>query len=159
MAERAAEREAGHAMKLQIASRLAIYAILELAGQPDRQLSVADIGAKFGVSNHHLAKVMHVLGRAGLVRSVRGAGGGYQFSGNARRVTLLDVIQLFEHLGAEDGDEAPGQATDEGRALGRVLGEIDDIARATLGSITIATMRKLANRRGAAEPALRELAG
>jgi Rrf2 family protein len=102
---------------------------------------------------------MHVLGRAGLVRSVRGAGGGYQFSGNARRVTLLDVIQLFEHLGAEDGDEAPGQATDEGRALGRVLGEIDDIARATLGSITIATMRKLADQRGAAEPKLRELAG
>lgn len=135
-------------MKLQIASRLAIFAVLELAAQPDRQLSVAEIGEKYGVSNHHLAKVMHVLGRANLVRSVRGAGGGYQFSGNVRRVTLLDIIQLFEDLGAEDRDaEAPGEGTDEGRALSKVLSEIDDIARATLGSITIATMRKLADGR------------
>ena len=31
---------------------------------------------------------------AGLVRAIRGAGGGYQFSGNARRTTLLDVIEV-----------------------------------------------------------------
>jgi Rrf2 family protein len=89
---------------------------------------------------------MHVLGRAGLVRSVRGAGGGYQFNGNIRRVTLLDVIQLFENLGPDDEDLGPGAATDEGRALREVLGEIDDIARATLGSITIATMLNLVAR-------------
>ena len=62
-------------MNLQIASRLAIFAVLELAANPERQLSVGEIGEKYGVSSHHLAKVMHVLGRAGLVRSVRGAGG------------------------------------------------------------------------------------
>lgn len=135
-------------MKLQIASRLAIFAVLELAAHPDRQLSVAEIGEKYGVSNHHLAKVMNVLGRANLVRSVRGAGGGYQFCGNVRRVTLLDIIQLFEDLGAESGEaDSSGDATDEGQALKRVMGEIDDIARATLGSITIATMRKLADSR------------
>lgn len=134
-------------MKLQIASRLAIFAVLELTAKPNRQLSVAEIGAKYGVSNHHLAKVMHVLGRAGLVRSVRGAGGGYQFNGNIRRVTLLDVIQLFENLGPDEEDAGPGAITDEGRALREVLGEIDDIARATLGSITIATMLNLIERR------------
>ncbi len=133
-------------MKLQVSSRLAIFALLELAARPDRQLSVAEIGGKYGVSNHHLAKVMHALGRAGLVRSVRGAGGGYQFSGNARRTTLLDVIQLFESLGAGDADSAAEEATNEGRALHEVLGEIDDIARATLGSFTIATMLKLVGR-------------
>jgi Rrf2 family transcriptional regulator, nitric oxide-sensitive transcriptional repressor len=133
-------------MKLQIASRLAIFAVLELTAKPERQLSVGEIGAKYGVSNHHLAKVMHVLGRAGLVRSVRGAGGGYQFNGNIRRVTLLDVIQLFEDLGSGDDDSGPGAATSEGHALREVLGEIDDIARATLGSITIATMLNLVER-------------
>jgi Rrf2 family protein len=132
-------------MKLQIASRLAIFAALELAADPERQLSVAEIGAKYGVSNHHLAKVMHVLGRAGLVRSVRGAGGGYQFSGNVRRTTLLDVIQLFENLGSEDPGLG-GESTSEGRALAEVLGEIDDIAKATLGSITLATMLALVAR-------------
>ena len=134
-------------MKLQIASRLAIFAVLELTAHPDRQLSVGEIGAKYGISNHHLAKVMHVLGRAGLVRSVRGAGGGYQFSGNIRRITLLDVIQLFENLGSGDLEAGvPGDATSEGSALRQVIGEIDDITRATLGSITIATMLDLVER-------------
>lgn len=102
-------------MNLQIASRLAIFAVLELAANPERQLSVAEIGEKYGVSSHHLAKVMHVLGRAGLVRSVRGAGGGYQFVGNTRRTTLLDVIQLFENFGARDDDGAPGGNTPRAR--------------------------------------------
>jgi Rrf2 family nitric oxide-sensitive transcriptional repressor len=131
-------------MRLQTASQLAVYALLELAAHPDRQLSVGEIGKKYGVSSHHLAKVMNALGRAKLVRSVRGAGGGYQFIGNARRTTLLDIIQLFEDLGAGNVYSIGlGKITDEGRALRDVLREIDDIARATLGSITIATMLKL----------------
>lgn len=133
-------------MKLQISSRLAIFALLEVAARPDRRIAVAEIGRKYGASSHHLAKVMQVLTRAGLVRSLRGARGGYRFSGNARRTTLLDVIELFEDLGAADADLEAVAATGEGRALREVLGEIDDIARATLGSITIATMSKLVDR-------------
>lgn len=147
-------------MNLQIASRLAVFAVLELAAKPERQLSVAEIGEKYGVSSHHLAKVMHALGRAGLVRSVRGAGGGYQFVGAARRTTILDIIQLFENFGARDDADAPGANTREGAALREVLGEIGDIARATLGSITIATLLDLVERqsRKAKEPeALQEL--
>jgi len=134
-------------MKLQVASRLAIFALLELAARRDQQVSVAEISEKYGVSTHHLAKVMHALGRAGLVHSVRGAGGGCQFNGNARRVTLLHVIELFEKSEAEDsGKDALGHGTNEGRALRKVLGEIDGIVEATLGSITIATMLKLVDR-------------
>ena len=134
-------------MRLQISTRLAIFAALELTAREGCQLSVADIGEKYGVSSHHLAKVMHVMGRAGLVRAVRGAGGGYQFAGNARRVTLLDIAQLFEELSSVEHDAGAADATPEDRALREVLNEIDDIARATLGSITIATMRKLVDRR------------
>ena len=135
-------------MKLQISTGLAIFAVLELAAREGRRLSVAEIGEKYGVSSHHLAKVMHVMGRAGLVRSVRGARGGYQFAGNARRTTLLDVAELFENLSSVEQDVTAADATPEGQALRGVLNEIDDIARATLGSITIATMRKLVDCRG-----------
>ncbi len=131
-------------MKLQIASRLAIYALLDLAAVADRQVSVAEISEKYGISTHHLAKVMHTLGRANLVRAVRGAGGGYQFSGNAKRTTLLDIVQLFESFAQEEDEQSGlGSDTETDRALRQVLDEIDDIARATLGSITIATMLKL----------------
>lgn len=130
-------------MKLQISTRLAIFALLELAEREGLLLSVADIGQKYGVSSHHLAKVMHVMGRAGLVRAVRGAGGGYKFVGNARRTTLLDVVQLFEDTSAVEQDAKTADVTSESHALRKILSEIDNIARATLGSVTIATMRKL----------------
>jgi Rrf2 family protein len=138
-------------MRLQISTGLAIFAALELAARDGRRLSVAEIGEKYGVSSHHLAKVMHVMARAGLVRSIRGAGGGYQFAGNARRITLLDVVQLFENLSSVQQDAGAADATPEGQALQGVLNEIDDIARATLGSITIATMRKLVEHRGVSQ--------
>ena len=136
-------------MRLQISTRLAIFAALELTTGEDRQLSVADIGKKYNVSNHHLAKVMHIMGRAGLVRAVRGAGGGYRFAGNPRRTTLLDVVQLFEDVSSVEKDTEVADATPEGQALRAIVNEIDATARATLGSITIATMHKLLNRGGA----------
>jgi len=129
-------------MKLQKATKCALFAVLELAGNPERQLSATDIAERYGISANHLAKVLRDLGRAGLVESVRGAGGGYRFSGNAKRTTLFDLIQLFEDVAPTEESREEGDATDIGQALGRVLSEIDEIAKATLKSITIATLLK-----------------
>ncbi len=134
-------------MRLQKNTLLALYSVLEFAAQPERQLSVTDIAAALRVSPHHLAKVLRTLGRAGLVDSVRGAGGGYRFVANAKRVTLMDVIALFEDIGpaAPRGRRARRGAA---QALETVLGEIDQTARATFGSVTLDTMLKLIGRRG-----------
>ena len=135
-------------MKLQIASRIAIYAILDLAADPERSRSAAEIADAYNVSIHHLSKVLHTLTRAGLVRSVRGAGGGYVFAANPRRTTLGDVVTLFEPIrGDAVASEIPGSETLAGVALGRVLDEIDEIAEATLYSITVSTMLKLVGRK------------
>jgi Rrf2 family nitric oxide-sensitive transcriptional repressor len=131
-------------MRLQVATRLALYAILELASDPDRQFSATEIAERFGISVNHLSKVLRSLGRAGLVEAVRGAGGGYRFVGNAKRITLLDLIRLFEDVDSSgDGGREAADATPEGRVLGSVLEEIEDITRVTLSSISVATMLKL----------------
>lgn len=132
---------------MQQSSRLAIFALIELASDPERQVSVAEIGEKFRVSTHHLAKVMHTLGRAGLVRSVRGVGGGYCFTGNARRVTLLDVVALFEDVSGDCKMNDVNKATDVEWAVFDIMCEIDDIAKATLGATTISTMLMQVKRR------------
>lgn len=136
-------------MKLQQNARLALYAALEFAADPARQLSAAEIAAKYRISTHHLAKVLRKLGRAGLLRAARGVGGGYRFAANAKRVTLLDVIGLFEQIGAA---KARSARRNEERALDEVLAEIDEIARATFGSITLATMLKLVGRHARRSP-------
>jgi Rrf2 family protein len=134
-------------MKLQTATSLALVSVLEAAAHPDQQVSASDIAEKYSVSIHHLAKVLRELGRAGVFEATRGAGGGYRFVGNAKRLTLLDVIELFEDISARS-PEAGGAdpATDVGRALARVLSEIDEIAKATFRSITIGTMLMLVER-------------
>jgi Rrf2 family protein len=140
-------------MKLQKATYFALYSVLELAADPKRQLSAVEIAEKYGISSHHLAKVLRGLGRAGIVAAARGVGGGYRFAGNAKRLTLLDVIRLFEPLGTDrsaSGAQHPDNAA--GRALGLVLDEIDEHAVATFRSITISTMLKFMAQRPAPEP-------
>lgn len=131
-------------MKLQKATLFGLYSVLELARDPSHTLSATDIAERYGISANHLAKVLRDLGRSGLVEAVRGASGGYRFVGNARRTTLLDIVRLFEEDFGGDGSGArePGADTDIGGALDLVLSEIDDIARATLGSVTLNTLLK-----------------
>ena len=134
-------------MKLQKNTRLALYSVLEFAIDPTRPVSAAEIAAKYEVSPHHLAKVLSELARVGVVESVRGVGGGYRFAGNVRRLTLMDVIRVFEELGTPDGDRRePGESTPVGQALASVLSEVDEIAKATMSSITLATMLRLLER-------------
>jgi len=135
-------------MKLQKASSFALYAVLELAANPTSQLSGTEIADKYGISAHHLAKVLRDLGRAGIVEAVRGVGGGYRLAVDAKRLTLFDVIQIFEPIGPQNSaKDDPELATDAGCALRMVLDELDDHAIATFRSITISTMLKLMARR------------
>jgi Rrf2 family protein len=142
-------------MKLQKNTLLALYSVLEFAAEPTRHIAAAAIAEKYGVSQHHLAKVLSELARAGVVESVRGVGGGYRFAGNLRRLTLMDIIRLFEPEGVgTEADRTPSGTTPVDLALDAVLSEIDQFARATFGSITLATMLRLMQRQHpAASPA------
>jgi Rrf2 family protein len=134
-------------MRLQTNTSLALYSVLEFASDPERHISAAEIAHKYEVSPHHLAKVLAALARSGVVESVRGAGGGYRFAGNARRLTLMDIIQIFEDFTpAQALRDAGTAATPVESALGAVLSEIDANAKATFSSITLATMLRLIER-------------
>lgn len=136
-------------MRLQVNTTLALYSVMEFAADPERHIPAAEIASKYDVSAHHLAKVLAELARAGIVESVRGVGGGYRFSANARRMTLMDVIQLFEDFARSDShrlDADAGATTRVDRALDAVLSEIDEVIKATFSSITLATMLQLVAR-------------
>lgn len=78
---------------------------------------------------------------------MRGAGGGYQFSGNAKRITLYEVICMFEDIGNQTrGRPEAGDDSEIGQALGLVLNEIDETVVSTLKSITLTTLLRLMRR-------------
>lgn len=148
-------------MKLNKASLFALFAVLELASDPERQLSTSDIADKYGISTHHLAKVMRNLVQEGLVKAMRGAGGGYRFAGNLNRTTLLDVIQLFEKMESDlDMPNHWNHASDPIVAeLQNISNEIDDLTKAVLDTITLATALKNTRQRaeaGGAQEASRQ---
>ena len=132
-------------MKLQKNTLLALYSVLEFAARPGTHVPAVEVAQKYGESVHHLAKVLSELARAGIVESVRGVGGGYRFAANPRRLSLLDVISLFEDLDTSAASPALA-ATAADRALGQVLAEIDQTTLATFGSITVATMLGMIDR-------------
>ena len=145
-------------MKLNKGSLFALFAVLELASDGSRKLSTTDIAEKYGISTHHLAKVMRNLVHAGLVQAVRGVGGGYRFAGNVSRTTLLDVIQLFETLESElDVPNARSRAGSPVVAeLQSITREIDDLTKAVLDTITLETALKGTRRRAEAAAGARK---
>lgn len=138
-------------MRLQKSSSIALFAVLELAANPAHQLSAMDIAEKYGISAHHLAKVLRGLGRAGIVDAVRGVGGGYQLIANPKRLTLFDVIEIFEPIGPRTVREGSSVVVDARAALDLVLAELDEHAIATFRSITISTMLKLMARKASTQ--------
>jgi DNA-binding IscR family transcriptional regulator len=122
--------------------------VLEFAAQPAASSRPPRSRQKYGASRAPPREGARAgCGRAGLVSAARGMGGGYRFSGNPKRVTLLDVISVFEDRRLERAQGAAARAgLDLQRAVDRVLAEIDETAKATFGSITLETLLRFAAR-------------
>ena len=133
-------------MKLQQATRYAIWAVIELASRPDEQIPAQELARTYRISQNHLVRILHALAKANIVSSARGPGGGFSFCGNAKRLTLYDIICLFE----SGWPNEEGQNLKTGNALanelGRVLHEVDRITSATLRSVTVHTIINNARR-------------
>ena len=77
------------------AASLAIHAVALLASGNGRR-SVHSMAGLLGASEHHLAKVMNRLVRAGLVRSSRGPRGGFSLARSSASISLADVLRAVE---------------------------------------------------------------
>lgn len=137
-------------MKLQQATRCAIWAVIELASRPDEQIRAQELAETYRTSKNHLVRILHALTKARIVTSARGPGGGFTFCGNAKRLTLYDIICLFETgWPNEEGDDADPVNPLAGE-LSRVFHEVDRITSATLRSVTVQTI--INNARRSAKP-------
>lgn len=83
-------------MRLTRYSDYAMRVLLHLAAEPDRKASIAEIADAYGVSRNHLMKVVHKLGKAGYVGSVRGRSGGIRLARPAAEINLGAVLRLTE---------------------------------------------------------------
>ena len=62
-------------MKLTTFTDYSLRVLIYLAADPERRATIAEIAKSFDISEAHLMKVVHTLGRLGLVATIRGKGG------------------------------------------------------------------------------------
>ncbi|MBV8976204.1 MAG: Rrf2 family transcriptional regulator [Alphaproteobacteria bacterium] len=81
-------------MRLSTKGRYAVMAMADLAGNEagGRPVSLADIALRQEISLSYLEQLFAKLRRGGLVRSVRGPGGGYRLSRPAADIRVADII-------------------------------------------------------------------
>lgn len=80
-------------MQLTTKGRYAVMALVDMARHgPDRAVSLAEIAARQEISLSYLEQLFARLRRAGLVRSVRGPGGGYLLTRTAATTAVSDVV-------------------------------------------------------------------
>lgn len=74
----------------------ALRALLDLAQQPDGQYAQSrDIATRQEIPEAYLTQVLVQLRQRGLVRSVRGAAGGYQLGRTPAEITVGEVVRSF----------------------------------------------------------------
>ena len=96
-------------MKISTKGRYALRMMIDLAEhQGEGFVSLKDIAARQGISKKYLEQIISVLNRAGYVRSVRGAQGGYLLRKAPEEYTVGMILRLTE------GSLAPVACLDEG---------------------------------------------
>lgn len=84
-------------MKVSTKGRYGLRAIVDLAINVDEgQVSLKSVAQRQGLSENYLEQLFSSLKKSGLVKSIRGAQGGYLLSKPADKITVGDVLRSLE---------------------------------------------------------------
>jgi Rrf2 family iron-sulfur cluster assembly transcriptional regulator len=86
-------------MRLTTKGRFAVTAMLDLAiNEVDKPVTLAGISERQNISLSYLEQLFSRLRRCGLVKSVRGPGGGYRIAKNLNQITVSEIISAVDEL-------------------------------------------------------------
>jgi Rrf2 family protein len=117
-----------------------LLALLELAAHYERgePLQIRQISSQQQIPDRYLEQLLASLRRGGLLRSQRGAKGGYLLAREPWKITLLDVVRCLDGL---DSGGAPPPKSLEGVVIGEIWQEADVAASQVLQRYTLKDLR------------------
>jgi Rrf2 family protein len=84
-------------MKISTRGRYGIRLLIDLAEHLDEpHVALANIAERQGISVRYLEQVVVILRRAGFIRSVKGASGGYALAHSPQDITIGEVLRVLE---------------------------------------------------------------
>ncbi|MCM1112811.1 MAG: Rrf2 family transcriptional regulator [Muribaculum sp.] len=134
-------------MKISTKGRYAVRVMLDLAlNNTGECIKVKDIAARQGISEKYLEQIIAALSRAGYVKSVRGAQGGYRLAKAPEEYTVGMVLRVTE------GSLAPVACLEDGAEVCErcdtceTLNVWKELAQAIDGVVDGVTIADLADR-------------
>lgn len=131
-------------MKVSTKGRYALRLMLDLAlnntGDP---VSLKDIARRQGISDKYLEQIISVLNKAGYVRSIRGAQGGYFLKKEPQEYTVGMILRLTEGTLAPVScveDEESGCVREEGCVTVLVWRKLNEAINEVVDHITLADL-------------------
>jgi Rrf2 family nitric oxide-sensitive transcriptional repressor len=95
-------------LRLTTFTDYSLRVLIHVATAPEGRTTIAQIAQAYAISEHHLVKIVHLLGRHGLLLNTRGRGGGLALGQPADQINVGTVVRLTE------GGEGPAECFEEG---------------------------------------------
>lgn len=119
----------------------ALRALLDLAAQPPgRPAQSREIATRQDIPESYLNQLLVILRRAGLVRSVRGASGGYVLGRDPHQLTVAQVIQALHGQDLLGELSANGAGAPAAWVIRNLQSRLHEVVRRELERATLADL-------------------
>lgn len=119
----------------------ALRAIVALAQRQGRSVVTPDLAKVTRISAPYLSKILQTLGRAGLVLSQRGTGGGFRLARTPDSISVLEVINAVDPV--KRIHSCPLGIESHGTRLCPLHRRLDDVAEQTERTFSETTIAEL----------------
>lgn len=129
-------------MKMSTRGRYGTRAMLDIALNYEKgPVSLKDMAQRQEISVKYLEQLIPPLKAVGLIRSIRGAGGGYTLTRHPDKINLLEIMQALERISPVDCLDSPDVCSRISKcATYDVWKEIQESTNNILRSLTLADM-------------------
>ncbi|KAB8036862.1 Rrf2 family transcriptional regulator [Silvanigrella paludirubra] len=83
-------------MQLTLYTDYSLRVLIYLATKKDDLSTIDEISNKFNISKNHLTRVVHKLGEKGVIKTIRGKGGGICLAHSPKDINLGKIIKEME---------------------------------------------------------------
>lgn len=83
-------------MRLTVYTDYSLRVLMYVALHPERRPTITEVASSYGISKNHVMKVVHQLGVAGYIETIRGQSGGMRLARPPQDIILGEVVRRTE---------------------------------------------------------------